>query len=153
MCACQHFFSLYSCKPWWNMSLLYFEAVFQLLVNFPRTVSLHIKHKNLFLPALLCHQMWSRTSPEGSGDDQTHSPVVAWRRRSDPVSSVSSGSLRCPESPRCADNSPDHLRRAEEGDRKKKMCGLLKVFNPTFEPFENFQVKYIKHRWFLSQKF
>lgn len=56
-------------------------------------------------------------SPGDSGDDQTHSPVVVSLRQSDPVSSVSSGRLRCPESPRCADSSPDRLR------RKKKTAG------------------------------
>lgn len=51
---------------------------------------------------------------DSGGDDQTHSPGAAWLRRSDPVSSVSSGRPRCPESQRCADNSPDHLRDTEE---------------------------------------
>lgn len=51
-----------------------------------------------------------------SGGDQTHSPDVAWLRRSDPLSSVSLGRLRCPESPRCADNSPDHLESQEEDE-------------------------------------
>lgn len=57
-------------------------------------------------------------SPGDSGDDQTRSPVVASLRQSDPVSSVSSGRPRCPESPRCADSSPDRLRR-----KKKKTAG------------------------------
>lgn len=54
-------------------------------------------------------------SPADSGADQTHSPDAAWPRRSDPPSSVSLGRLRYPESPRCADNSPDHLRGTEGG--------------------------------------
>lgn len=49
-----------------------------------------------------------------SGDDQTHSPVVALPPQSDPVSSASLGHLRCPESPRCADSSPDRLRRKKK---------------------------------------
>lgn len=57
-------------------------------------------------------------SPGDSGADQTHSPVVALPRQSDPVSSASWERLRCPESPRCADSSPDHLRsRKTVGDK------------------------------------
>jgi len=57
-------------------------------------------------------------SPGDSGDDQTHSPDVAWRLKSDPLSFVSSGRLRYPESPRCADNSPDHLRAPRRTEKK-----------------------------------
>lgn len=53
-------------------------------------------------------------SPGGSGDDQSHSLDVAWLRRSDPPSSASSGRLRCPGSPRCADSSPDRLGEEED---------------------------------------
>lgn len=62
-------------------------------------------------------------SPADSGDDRTHSPVVAWLRRSDPVSSVSSGRPRCPESPRCAGSSPDHLRGREKKMMVREKCG------------------------------
>lgn len=49
-------------------------------------------------------------SPVGSGDDRTRSPDVARRlRNDDPISCVSSGRPRCPESPRCADSCPGHL--------------------------------------------
>lgn len=79
----------------------------------------------VFLPAPSCCWRQSWMSPAGSGDDRTRSPDVAWPRRSDPLSSVSSGRLRCPESPRCADSSPGHLRRmGKERDGGEKIFYL-----------------------------
>ena len=89
----------------------------------------------VLLPAPSCCRRPGRMSPADSGDGRTRSPAVAWLRRSDPVSSVSSGRPRCPESPRCAGSSPDHLRRrkGDYGEGKVwwncKSCCSLKGFH------------------------
>lgn len=64
-------------------------------------------------------------SPGDSGGDQTRSPVVALPRQSDPVSSASWERLRCPESPRCVDSSPDHLRSRNRKTVGDKCVGKL----------------------------
>lgn len=82
-----------------------------------------------FLPAPSCCWRRSRMSPADTGDDRTRSPDVAWLQKSDPFSSVSWGRLRCPESPRCADSSPDHLR-GRRGRRGQMFTCDVSVHRP-----------------------
>lgn len=93
----------------------------------------------MFLPALSYCWRWSRMSPEDSGGDQTRSPVVVLQWQSDPVSSASWERRRCPESPRCADSSPDHLR-----GRNRKTWEISVRETPQHRPLKVFIQKLSK---------
>lgn len=63
----------------------------------------------------------------GSGDGQSHSPNAALWLRNDPLSSVFLEHPHFPESPRCVDNFPGHLR--EQGTLSFGISRSFDVFS------------------------